>query len=1223
MQAIPQCKATPQIPRPPLGENYLREVCSIKQMTKIFVFLDKDWEDRGTGPVYFILKSEGKYHKLNDFDMDRLHFNWNEFNRREQQKQALAKEVSEQVPVQGDVIRGKDLAGLNAAEVDGIQGEDNKQMGHEDVFDGQEYSVKIQSDPEEKLYEAYLEGDTTKDVIEEAGFIFVEPGLEEEVRQLNALGLGITFESTQKKPRTGELYILILKSDDNNLPKRPDCDLNEVLKGELHANEDILMWYNLSQIFTMDPPYNNIIEWQHKSPDKLKLAISFLSFPKCEESYHAILKNVGIQPDDTLSPIEPGCDLNQKLMNMKLDSVDLDSIKTAYMEPGSRYMRGLYREFCYSKYYNCHQRLEELGEIFKFFVFLSDMDIMTNMISDENHIMFFTCLNYLTENKDKGLDFEKFFREKAAMINVLNIKKEEIIVVINNRFRLIFLKDYVFSVSLNEEILQHYNIFLIMNGTTVISYLIDSMETLFSNLDELIHRNVDQMTNFFGEFFGTIKHHFIQFEELKIKFSAQMVTLGMWKKLSALILRNLSQLEKLNMYLDNVVSMESSFKVNTKSKFSEIELSNEPENKATLEKLMVASEKKVNIDKTVLNESMPLNMGSSFISVVSEVKSVRGEERAEAEITMSVRGERRKSRVKYKNREYLEKSLQKVRKKVLLCLEVLSFVIKHNKHSANQIFLEPVYKGKCLADGIYGLASFPFLSIRETFTEMFNFFIHYMDNKEHFIYFLFDQLYPYIQTILEKHKHKFEYFEPNGFEKYIEDLSSKNQIQAIKQDQMQSKEPYQQKLQGRGKKNSESILQEIYKEGLKKMTYKQYWEGPNLSSMRKMQNQTLKEREVEESAKSQEDFDRKSLRVEESLMSEYRSDFESIRKRGFNEFRGGSVHEKKRDIVKDTRRFERTKANFENFISFYLTIHDVMDKIGSNEVKYWERKESLFNDCKKGFLLINKKSIQIYFLKVLHEAVHKETFNASETLFDEPLLRKLFNFVHENLRKNSMMTCILKGIFHGLGEPSFKKVLGTLVDTYDKMLKESDGAKPKIWNQVKFLINEKKHEIEIMKNQQIEVINPIIEQKMGPELQQERGGMGKMTLNRRDCFIKKNGSIGKKNPIISDSLIGDEYLKDNFFSDEEKEDNVDPQNTNDMGPGLLTDSLENVNKQLFVDSLQIKNDKTKEEENGANSDELVLINLTKIQSRVNLKTNEKTKNNKLEDINQIQHIKLD
>ena len=501
MQQNLQTSERPSIEKIQKLLHYRREVCTTKQMTKIFVFLDKDWEDRGTGPVYFILKSEGKYHKLNDYDLDRLNFDWNRFKQRQQvmerEKEEKMKAQQENGKKDDTEVKGKNLAVFSSVlETQGQeQGEEtqietnileNKNKIDSKFLDVQEYSLKIQSDPEDKLYDSYLGGNKTLDLVDEPELVYYEPGLKEEVRSLNELGLGIHFEHDQIKPRSGELFILILKSDDTNLPKRPDSDLNRILKGEFQNNEEILMWYNLSQIYTMDAPYNNIIEWQHESKDKLKLAISFLSYPRCEESYHAISKNIGIQSENSFSPIEPGCDLNKKLMDMKSDSVELDSIKTAYMNPCSRYMRGLHREFVLSMFYENVKRLEELGEIFKFFVFLSDMDIMTNMISDENHLMLFTCLNHLEENKDKGLDFEQFFREKAAMINVLGIQKEEIIVVINNRFRLIFLKDYVFSVSLSEDILQHYNIFLIMNGTTVITHLIESMETLFANLDVLI-----------------------------------------------------------------------------------------------------------------------------------------------------------------------------------------------------------------------------------------------------------------------------------------------------------------------------------------------------------------------------------------------------------------------------------------------------------------------------------------------------------------------------------------------------------------------------------------------------------------------------------------------------------------------------------------------------------------------------------------------------------------
>lgn len=1214
-------------------QHYRREVCNAKQMTKIFVFLDKDWEDRGTGPVYFILKHQEKYHKLNDYDLDRLHFNFEQHRRREQQRELEEKEKQKNSALVGQVLEANQVKGKNLAVLSSNLGGETGQNGsehvqkqgpspveaHLDLLNEQEYSLKIHSDPENKLYQAYLGGDRDQKIVEESGLVYVEPGLDEEVALLNNLGLSIRFEVDQVKPRTGELFILILRSDDNNLPKRPDSDLNEILKGEFQDNEDVLMWYNLGQIYTMDPPYNNIIEWQHENKDKLKLAISFLSFPRCEESYHAIIRNVGIEPEEVLSPIEPGCDLELKLMNMKLDNVEIETIKTAYISPSSRYIRGIHREFCLSMYYGQTARLEALGEIFKYFVFLSDMEIMTNLISDENHLMFFTCLNHLPENRHKDLDFEQFFREKAAMINVLKIKKEDIIVVINNRFRLIFLKDFVFSVSLSEEVLQHYNIFLIMNGTTVISYLIESMETLFSNLDELIQRNVDQMTNFFGEFFGTIKHHFIQFEELKIKFSTQMVELGMWRTLSALILRNLHQVEKLTTYLHSALARESAHHhFQFKTLCHQISADLDP--KSGPNQILLSSERRVN--SSVPPEGLPANLGSSFVSVVSEVKSVRAEDQMEAHISRSVVGERRKSRSnrqKVRNREYLEKSLQKVRKKVLLCLEVLSFIIKHNKQSANQIFFEQVYKGKCLADGIFELSSFPFLSVRETFAEIFNFFVHYMDNKDNFVHFLFQRLFPSVQKILHLHRHKFDYFEENGFMRFLDALREKelqkNQISAIKQDQMQSKEPYQQLLP-KLRKKGETTAQEVYRERLKNLKYKQFSEGPTFLHLgRPVQP---REKELPESARSQEDLDPKSLRVDESLMSEFKSDLESLRKRSAMDCKNSERNDKKTDGVREFLKFQREKKNFEHFLTFYLGLHDVMDKIGINEAKYWERKEGLFRDCGRGFFGIEKKHILVYFLKVLHEAVNNKTFNISQHLFSEDLLEKLLLLADQHHFNNSMISCILKGIFHGLAQPQFKNIQKTLIGVYERVSEQKSPKVLRLWKWIVQVIAMAKKEVEFMESRSREILTQEFPEVKGQ--MEKRGQTGKAGLDGRDAFAKKKGGmIGRKMIRVSDSLINSGYFENQNSSDEEVVEKPKPEafqnfavldpKTEETQKSGEDDLKHSIKKQLFQNkSLDEKKvDQPAEEAQWKEEDELQLPDIRRIRSLVKFKEEKERK----------------
>ena len=312
------------------------------------------------------------------------------------------------------------------------------------------------------------------------------------------------------------------------------------------------MWYNLENVHNIDPPYNNIIEWQHQDRKGMKMAISFLSLDRCMESYHFICKAAGIRTEKIMQIARPGCDLRTLLDEMKSDSFDLETMKRFYTRGVSGHMRGIRNEFLYSLHYNRTDRLAQLGEIFKYFVFMSDMDLVLPLISDEHHVMFFTCLNYLPENREKELNFREFFLAKAGLVNILSIKEPDILNLINNRFRIIFMKDFVFSVSLNEELLQHYNIFLIMNGTTLLQYLVDHNCVLFQDVDKLIHKKVDQMSNFFGEFFFTIKHHFMQFEQLKMKFATGFVTHGYAHKLVSLVVTHLTRVRYLLKMLDYI-----------------------------------------------------------------------------------------------------------------------------------------------------------------------------------------------------------------------------------------------------------------------------------------------------------------------------------------------------------------------------------------------------------------------------------------------------------------------------------------------------------------------------------------------------------------------------------------------------------------------------------------------------------------------------------------------
>ena len=1145
---------------------YRKDIRVVKQMTKIFVFLEKDWEDRGTGSVYFILKNNNKYYKLNDYDMDRLEFNNPKSVLRHRRKLERERELTlmnqnlerEEIQTQQNNQLGLEQGVLPInSELEPTQGndisvvdsalserqEDVSCLGAKDVIndfenevdDGEMANVnkKKKNISMAKLKQVYMELETDTgggSIISESDYIYNEIGSDEEINYLENLNLGIKLERTNKKPKTGDLFILILKTDDNNLPKRPDTDLNETLKGEFKDNEDVLMWYDLNNIFMMDSPYNNIIEWQHQSEEKLKLAISFLSYVRCEESYHAISKIIGIPAEENLTIIEPGCNLEHKLAEMHSESVENETLKTAYMNPTSRYLRGLHREFCFSLYYNKTERLAQLGEIFKFFVSLSDMDIMMNMLSDSNHVMFFTCLNFLPENIEKDLNFENYFRSKVGMINVLDIKEEEIIVTINSRFRLIFLKDFVFSVSLNEDTLQHYNLFLIMNGTAVIKHLNDKMADLFGNVDELINRNVDQMSNFFGEFFSTIKHHFLQFEELKINFSIQFVNLDLWKKLTSLILKNLVIADKLQNYLNNLKKSN-----NCKTSYSTKEISQPHDNDNFPE----------DDKKKCLNTSGECaSMFNSFVSGNNELKSVKGDDVMEFEVSQSVRFDKvRKGKDHhFKLKDKALRKLEKAKKKILLSLEVLSFVIKHNNQSSETIFFDKIYEDKCLADGIFELSSFPSLSIRETFYEIFSFFVHFMENKESFIDFMNEKFMPYCEVTLKKNIYKFGYFEKNGFNNFLKAAKKKERCKL-------AKNPNNLSLTRNNKPTGMDKLKEMFSVGLqKKLDYRQFegYESRNL--FKKVSEDSLKE--FNQSVKSQEDSDPISKGLEDSMMSEQRFDAKPLNKRSFDEYKEKET-KCNSQIQKDQGKFKREKREMMLFMSFYLGIHEILDKLGEANNSDRERKKRLFMDCKGGLLLIDDKSTRIYFLKMILETLMKnnvaEGIEIPESFFDEALILEFLLLMEKNLRKNSMTSCILKGIFEKFKDLNLKDIRKTILETLENENKRRiENKKPilNMWKSVKSLIEMAKKEPEEI-FQREEIVEP-----EEPALITETN---KNFMKMLDSFNEHpNRNNGQKQMTISDSLIGGEYLDDEGSSDENE--------------NMYTNSLQENNGDMFRNS---------------------------------------------------------
>lgn len=178
-----------------------------------------------------------------------------------------------------------------------------------------------------------------------------------------------------------------------------------------------------------------------------------------------------------------------------------------------------------------------LATIFKRLISIDQKpDITLTLINDEHYQDFFGCLSHLEENKDISFNLKKFFGELSCFNNYLDIDNVEIISNINNNFRIIFLKDYIFPTFLTDRQIEELNTFLFLHNNTIICHINTIMRTKMNDIDQKIDLNPFSSHDFFNELFVIFK---TTFGDLKMNFVQNFLDLHFHFKIVDLLRKNI------------------------------------------------------------------------------------------------------------------------------------------------------------------------------------------------------------------------------------------------------------------------------------------------------------------------------------------------------------------------------------------------------------------------------------------------------------------------------------------------------------------------------------------------------------------------------------------------------------------------------------------------------------------------------------------------------------
>ena len=106
-------------------------------------------------------------------------------------------------------------------------------------------------------------------------------------------------------------------------------------------------------------------------------------------------------------------------------------------------------------------------------------------------------------------------------MNVFNIRNPDILKTIKINFWINFLKEILFPDLLSQEQTQDLGDYLLLHGNNIIMYLIDEMDSCFSNLKQKIKEQPEKVSCFFFELSRVLRIY--SFPVLKTEFSNSFV----------------------------------------------------------------------------------------------------------------------------------------------------------------------------------------------------------------------------------------------------------------------------------------------------------------------------------------------------------------------------------------------------------------------------------------------------------------------------------------------------------------------------------------------------------------------------------------------------------------------------------------------------------------------------------------------------------------------------
>lgn len=178
---------------------------------------------------------------------------------------------------------------------------------------------------------------------------------------------------------------------------------------------------------------------------------------------------------------------------------------------------------------------KQVAQIFKRLISIDQKpDITLTLVNDDHYKNFFSCLNYLDENVDIKLNLREFFEEKSKFNNFLKIDNAEIISNINNNYRIVFLKDYIFPTFLTDRQIEELNTFLFLHNNTIICHINSIMRTKMETIDLEIEQNPSASHDFFAELFSIFKS---TFGDLKMNFIQNFIEFQFHYKVTSLLIK--------------------------------------------------------------------------------------------------------------------------------------------------------------------------------------------------------------------------------------------------------------------------------------------------------------------------------------------------------------------------------------------------------------------------------------------------------------------------------------------------------------------------------------------------------------------------------------------------------------------------------------------------------------------------------------------------------------